>query len=136
MGKPKSVKLLLELGADFFIRNEHTVSPLLGACQRKHVEVVEVFEEFGLDLHHWRFNAKNGQTPFLEACKNGPVDLVKPFIDHKNIDEDKLWTCIQNASDKEVLKVDNNCFSLDFNINKFIKAARKKLQWLEEHDEL
>ena len=87
MNKPKSVKILLELGADYYIRNDYTISPLFAACQRKNVEVVKVFRDFGLDLHHWRFHAKNGMSPFLEGCKEGSVELLQPFIDHKNIDE-------------------------------------------------
>ena len=105
MNKPKSVKILLELGADYYIRNDYTISPLFAACQRKNVEVVKVFRDFGLDLHHWRFHAKNGMSPFLEGCKEGSVELLQPFIDHKNIDEDLLWACIQKSSDPAVLKV-------------------------------
>lgn len=104
MNKPKSVKVLLELGADYFIRNDYTISPLYAACQRKNVEVVKAFSDFGIDLHHWRFRAKNGMSPFLEGCTEGSVELLQPFIDHKNIDEDMLWACIQQASDPAVLK--------------------------------
>ncbi len=78
-GNVELVKLLLDNGADFNVRNKYGESPLHKACSEGHGSIVELLLKCGANP-----NVQNGRgkSPLYRACSEGHDGIVKLLLEH------------------------------------------------------
>ncbi|RYP27389.1 hypothetical protein DL767_007708 [Monosporascus sp. MG133] len=107
-GHVEVVKLLLEKGADWTIRDSNGWTPLSVASDSGQVEVVKLLLEKGAD---WSIRDSDGWTPLYAAAYNGHVEVVKLLLEKGadwSIRDSDGWTPLNIASDSghvEVVKL-------------------------------
>lgn len=76
-GHEKTVKMLIDCGAEIDRRNDRGQTPLGGAAFKGHMEIVRLLAEAGADV-----SADNGsgKTPLMFAAMFGRVDICDYLI--------------------------------------------------------
>eukprot|EP00300_Choanocystis_sp_HF-7_P042590 c9323_g1_i2.p1 GENE.c9323_g1_i2~~c9323_g1_i2.p1 ORF type:complete len:446 (+),score=59.67 c9323_g1_i2:514-1851(+) len=120
-GHTRVVEFLAENGCDVNSKTFQTeATPLLIACWRGHVSIVQVLLRFGAITSQ---RCKGGATPFYIACQEGFIDIVRILIASSdiNVQLDNGATscfvaCWRGYFDIVQLLVDRNC-NLEFGLN-------------------
>jgi ankyrin repeat protein len=101
VGKPETVKMLLEKGADAKATDKLTgESALMRALRTGKPETVKIIMAANPDI-----TTKNslGMTPFLVACAYGDLDKIKMLIDagaDKTAKDSRGWGAIDHARNR------------------------------------
>ena len=93
-GHKKSVKVLIDCGADVNFVNDAGITALMSASQNGHAQSVKVLIENGANVN---FTDNTGATALMYASQNGHTDVVKELIlggADVNIEDDKKLTAL------------------------------------------
>lgn len=78
--------MLLDRGADIHHQDIFSETPLLLACKKGHVKIVDLLLERGADIEQQN---KFGWTPFFYAVKWHQLDVVQFLVDQRGANIDR-----------------------------------------------
>eukprot|EP01032_Pedospumella_encystans_P014073 gene14073-16182_t len=100
-GHLESVNVLLQYGADIHAVDSGGMTPLQGAANFGHINVVQRLLEAVNGLSPQFLLKTDGTTPIVKALLNWHNDVVKLLLSHNpdlNLKDDSGWTALHNAA--------------------------------------
>lgn len=121
--KPESLTLLLSFGCDINSRNYYEETPLHWAAKSGKEKTCRILLDSGADINAEDFD---GNTPLHWACECGNTEIIKMFLECKNIHVEKE-NC-NNFTPLEVAVENGDRRSIHiFLEKKFVNYSRRQL---------